>query len=967
MSALENITITIGMAITKTILKLWLKDSMIAQDVSLSIVSILSKKISKLHTRRSAERQLSELSDQISLKLLPLFKRANLREETREIIGLSVVKTIDNAKITSKLLVTQNLDPSQLEKHFQIMSPDATRDFNEVETSFYERIIHEAASYIVDISSQLPNFTERAFAEVLDITKKVLNEIEKIREISESVNPEETSARFEEEYRRAVIRNLDYLELFGIDVSVASSRYRLSIAYISLSVALTLTNENRKKIKNSQRVFQFAEQTFSKFDRLIIRGQAGSGKTTLLRWIAVHAAKQDFGKNLEKWNGKIPFFLPLRQYVESGLPAPEEFPRYVASAITGEMPNGWVHNCFRNKRAILLIDGVDEVPQYLRKQVRVWLENLIEIFEDAPIIITSRPGAIDEIGLIQARFKLTERSLEKLGSEKIPKDILTKLKHLRNYEFTDKDKILEALEPMIEEKKFQRYNSLILKHIFQEGYVDAELQPMQVREVNIFIDYWHKALAEESQVTHEKVALANLATNLKNELRKSGSLLMLATNPLMCAVLCALHRDRGQQIPSDRIELYEDCCKMLLSLRDQERGLKELYKDYPILSYGIKRFLLEDLAYWMILNGWSTVDKTRVRKRWDKKLETMPTASTDISAINVIKMLLDRSGIIREPVIGKLDFLHRSFQEYLCSKAIVENDDVGLLIKNGLDDQWWEVIILGAGQASKKVREELINGLITQGDSKNESNSSDRYKLYLLAINCVQASIELSADVIGKVKDRIAKLVPPKDRATARSLASAGESAVHHLEYKKKYDAEAIDACLHALVRIESNTVINVIDIYVKERPNEALEALFHEADSFVRDSFFKKFLVPLQLQNLHLRNVSSFKGFEHLVTLKSLHIEEFQGTELGTDLTPLGELRNLTKLELGGLWFVDNLEPLSKLSNLTTLTLGAMHNIVDLRPLLKLNSLKNFCLKNQAQKIEIPNELSNKVNIRWE
>ena len=44
---------------------------------------------------------------------------------------------------------------------------------------------------------------------------------------------------FEKDYRQAVIRNLDLLQLFGTDVSAASRRHRLSVAYISLLVERT--------------------------------------------------------------------------------------------------------------------------------------------------------------------------------------------------------------------------------------------------------------------------------------------------------------------------------------------------------------------------------------------------------------------------------------------------------------------------------------------------------------------------------------------------------------------------------------------------------------------------------------------------------------------------------------------------------------------------------------------------------
>ncbi len=68
-------------------------------------------------------------------------------------------------------------------------------------------------------------------------------------------------------------------------------------------------------------------------------------------------------------------------------------------------------------------------------------------------------------------------------------------------------------------------------------------------------------------------------------------------------MLCALNRDRRQQLPADRIELYEACCLLLLERRDKERKVD--LSEYPVLSYRQKRLLLEDLAYWMMKNNYS--------------------------------------------------------------------------------------------------------------------------------------------------------------------------------------------------------------------------------------------------------------------------------------------------------------------------------------------------------------------------
>ena len=130
--------------------------------------------------------------------------------------------------------------------------------------------------------------------------------------------------------------------------------------------------------------------------RLLICGQAGSGKTTLLQWIAVKAATKSFEGPLSHWNGGLPFYIRLRHYVQSGLPRPEAFPGFVAPAIADTMPKGWVHAVLKSERAIVLIDGVDEIPAFQREDVSTWLKDLAETYPAARFIIASRPHAIEE-------------------------------------------------------------------------------------------------------------------------------------------------------------------------------------------------------------------------------------------------------------------------------------------------------------------------------------------------------------------------------------------------------------------------------------------------------------------------------------------------------------------------------------------------------------------------------------------
>src|SRR6266498_723184 len=731
--AAEIIVFEIGASIAKAILKAWLKPNDIAADISADTVDYLKNKTTDIFAARNGARQFDAIGDKISQSLMPIFQaETDLDDAGRTAVALAIVETIKEVNITSALLASFNLEPVELAKFLLVQESKKTRDFSQTETNLYHRIIQETSRYIIDISSQLPSFTESTFSEVLrredylvKTVNRILEEVQRIRDAGQEL--EQNAARFESDYRSSVVRNLDRLELFGLDVSSASRRHRLSVAYVKLSVNHHLNLLGAKQDKLTYSI----DQALSRSKLLFVLGDAGSGKTTLLQWIAVRAASLDFPEELSDWQNCMPFFIRLRQCIEMGLPAPEDFPRFVSPAIANLAPNGWTHGHLKTGKAILLIDGVDEYPEDKRQDFYEWLEDIIRNFPNVSVLVTSRPYAISSDWLVRMKFDR------------------------------------------------------------------AELQPMILGSMKEFVVHWHDAVKDELHNIEEQNELKDLAENLCLVLEKNFFIYNLATTPLLCAMLCALHRERGRQLPSDRIELYEAGCEMLLERRDMERRIE--LKNYPKLSYRQKKAILQDLAYWMLMNNYSEVELSRVEERVSRRLENMESISKDIDGKDVCRLFIHRSGLVREPTSGRFDFTHRSFQEFLAAKAALDEDDLGVLLQNANNDQWREVIILASGLASQKTSTELISSLINHGDQ----DVKQRHRFYLLAGACLETAIELSQDVRAEMQIRMGQIIPPKNMDDAQALASAGELVFVHLS---KLRAEYQDlesnaaACVRALV-----------------------------------------------------------------------------------------------------------------------------------------------------------------------
>ncbi|MFN2496681.1 MAG: NACHT domain-containing NTPase, partial [Pseudonocardiaceae bacterium] len=189
----------------------------------------------------------------------------------------------------------------------------------------------------------------------------------------------------------------------------------VSVAYLSLQVS---TDSRRRSYSDRPDERWFAdgrrsapgssslraEAALAEGPRTLLRGDAGSGKTTLLQWLAVTAARSGFSGPLAGWNGCVPFLLRLRSYADRPLPQPDQLLAGVADPLVDLLPPGWVHRQLRTGRALLLVDGVDELVPAQRAGVRTWLRGLLAEYRQLRVVVTSRPGAADRSWLTGEGF-----------------------------------------------------------------------------------------------------------------------------------------------------------------------------------------------------------------------------------------------------------------------------------------------------------------------------------------------------------------------------------------------------------------------------------------------------------------------------------------------------------------------------------------------------------------------------------
>ena len=78
-------------------------------------------------------------------------------------------------------------------------------------------------------------------------------------------------------------------------------------------------------------------------------------------------------------------------------------------------------------------------------------------------------------------------------------------------------------------------------------------------------------------------------------------------------------------------------------------------------------------------NGWQRDCNNKIILKYGR-LPTMPRVDHD--AERLLEYLIQRSGIVREPTTGRVDFVHRPFQEFLTAEEAADQGDAGLLVQN---------------------------------------------------------------------------------------------------------------------------------------------------------------------------------------------------------------------------------------------------------------------------------------------
>ncbi|MEM8640890.1 MAG: NACHT domain-containing protein, partial [Cyanobacteria bacterium P01_G01_bin.54] len=871
--------------LAKALLQALRVESQLANDLSWRLLdTTISESLKSAGNRGDLQRQVKEIAQQMAAELRPLFAGQNRQPANQAAIAFALAQTLMQAGLTQTGLAELNFDAEALEQHLLKVNPEGDRGFSAAERDVYQQGVGIISRRLIAAAPTVEGYEQAKTTTVLQRLDEIRAALQVERELAKQAED-----HFVRRYRDVVQDELDRLEVFGLPrMDRLTSRQSLSMAYITLSASGRVEAVEKGYLSGlrwgdreamsdwpelgSRRISSQVDEAICEGRRLVIRGGAGAGKSTLMQWLAVQAASRSFEGKLIGWNAKIPFFIRLRSLVGEGFPPPERFPALIARNIVAQMPEGWVHKYLERGQALVLIDGVDELPRQARKDFFEALQDLVRDFPLATYIVTSRPAGLKSAD----------------GGE------------------------------------WQSWEDWVKA----EGFENLTLEPMTAPKVEDFVTRWHQALPVSEQCDPDSTA-----QKLVRQLRQRPELMRLAATPLLCAMICALHLERLETLPNARLQLYRECIDMLLNRRDKGRKIA-LDESYPIgLNESQKIELLQSLALKFMRNNLSSLETNRVDSHFDRESKKTSLPET-VTGNQVRTLFVERAGLLREAVVGQIDFAHRTFQEYLAAKAMLDDDDLGELLQKALNDQWRESIIVVAGLARSKEREDLLYGLLDQGKGnvttqlksifsheEKENAAKNKKYLHLLAVACLETATMIKPEIRDEVLACAKALMPPKDDDEVAMVVRAGNEVVSILGYEADYDGEAASRCIKSLVSIGTDTAMQALVDYAKatfnSRQDEVDRALGQGWDVFEQDTYLTQVLCHAKRLYLNMTQLSDLFPLSQLSQLQILYLS---GTQV-SKISPLSQLSQLQILYLSGTQ-VSDLSPLSQLSQLEHLNL---------------------------------------------
>ncbi|MBQ1111675.1 NACHT domain-containing NTPase [Streptomyces sp. C3-3] len=888
----ETAALRLGTTVARAAGQWWLGGSKKEQERLLSMEELVRLRVPGVRLQREVRQQFEQMTNAVFDRLEPFLKHAfqRLEEGGQQAVIDAASDTLTQANLSDEALLSTNANSADLTR--QIISEASTPvGLSQTETRLYEVLFAECVDYYVRIVRSLPVFEERAAGELLSRTATLGAEVARLLERLPDrslLAPDgaDLDTAFRRTYLELVSRDLDEVELFRRTSDQAIvPRVRLSVTYVSMRA--TGDDGKPKRIDRSlprvrPDMSNWEEAAFETSGKPVESALSGSSRV-LVRGDA-GSGKTTLLRWLAITAARGAFMGDLTDW--NGL-TPIFIKLREYSGRTLPTPEA-------------MLDGIASPITGIMP--RGWVER--QLSSSGALLL------IDGVDELLSRDRRTVR------------DWLRKL--LGQYEGV---RVVITSRPAAAGSEWLR----------KENFTALHLDRMTPPDLAAFVRQWHQAARElGGDLPCGVEELPQYEQALLSSLKDRAHLQSLASTPLLASMLCAMHLNRGRQLPRDRMELYRNALHTLVHDRDADRNVPSAAEN--TLSLADKLAVLRDLAWRISDNNRSEIDLDRASGYVTGKLQSMRHLDA-WDGERVLDQLRHRSGILRSPADGRMDFVHRTFQEYLAAQEATEEDRIGNLVGRAHLDLWRETIIMTAGHANTRQREELLSGIL---DRVIEEPRHAR-TLRLLAASCQETLPSISDALSHRLVEAVGRLLPPRRETDPPALAAVGPSLLRWLPGSlSELNERAAALTVRTVALIGGEIALVLLAKYAEDERNEVVRELIKAWDYFDADTYGEKILNHLSLAQhrvtvnhsgqLHaasrLRQVSRvqiscpIRGLGSLATLPPL--QEIWATRLrdGGDLSVIQSHPNLEQLMLFGEGPITGASAILELPELTWLAI---------------------------------------------
>ena len=372
-------------------------------------------------------------------------------------------------------------------------------------------------------------------------------------------------------YLNRLLEDACRVSLAGIDRKAAGPTAETCLNLDEIYTALLTIGAEQTEEASSQRMEAerrpiSALERLNRHARLVLLGDPGSGKSTFVNFVTTCLAgellslspqgegakyanlalltaplpteKDDEEAQRQPWEhgALLPVRIILRDFAARGLPpigqpaTATDLWRFIAAEF-GKTPFGdyapYLRQHLLNENGLLLLDGLDEVPeakeQQRRTQIKQTIEDFARCFPKCRIMVTSR-----------------------------------------TYSYQKQDWRLQ-------------------------GFAEARLAPFTKGQIQQFIDRWYPYVGKLRGMSTENAR--GRAESLKRAILSSKRLLRFAEQPLLLTLMASLHAWRGGSLPEKREELYADAVELLLDWWESPKMVKDAHETIKIVQPSLTELL----------------------------------------------------------------------------------------------------------------------------------------------------------------------------------------------------------------------------------------------------------------------------------------------------------------------------------------------------------------------------------------